>query len=349
MATRRQRRSDRLLRTVEPFRNLVILTHDNPDPDAIATGWALLRLLSERTDHNVRLVGGGDIVRAENRQMVRLLKPPLELVSQLVVDDSTGVVLVDCGLEATNHLLAGHMDRVVAVLDHHPARKRPRGIFLDVRPRVTASATIAATYLRQQNIEPDAPLATGMLYAIESETRGYETHFSPTDRSVLPWLMRYADPQQLAEIQNAPLERDYYGDLVLALQSTFTYDGAAFCLLPRAEGPEIVGEVADLLVRCDTIRRVLCGAAFDGDLLLSVRTDHAGGNASQLLRKTIDGLGFGNGHTHRAGGKLPRVAEGRRIPEAMEDQLRDRWLQACGIHRHRGTRLVPRREIVKNL
>ena len=30
------------------------------------------------------------------------------------------------------------------------------------------------------------------------------------------------------------------------MQSTFAYDAAAICFLPRAEGAEIIGEVADL-------------------------------------------------------------------------------------------------------
>ena len=48
------------------------------------------------------------------------------------------------------------------------------------------------------------------------------------------------------------------------MQRTFIYDDAALCFLQRASGAEIVGEVADLLVRGRGIRRVLC-AAIIGD------------------------------------------------------------------------------------
>jgi hypothetical protein len=168
------------------------------------------------------------------------------------------------------------------------------------------------------------------------------------DRRVLNWLTRRADPELLAAIEDAPLSRDYYGDLVLALQNTFLYDDIAFCLLPRAEGPEIVGEVADLLIRCREIRRVFCGAMVDEDVLISVRTS-SDGNASQLIQQTLEGLGHGGGHEHRAGGKIPGVCLGDRVPCDVVEELRARWLTACDVDRQRGTRLIRRQEIVKNL
>src|SRR5690606_7696537 len=72
----RTKRSNQLIAALEPFSRAVVVMHDNPDPDAIATGWAIKFLLEKCTDKPVRLIGGGDIIRAENRQMVKLLGPP---------------------------------------------------------------------------------------------------------------------------------------------------------------------------------------------------------------------------------------------------------------------------------
>jgi hypothetical protein len=212
---------------------------------------------------------------------------------------------------------------------------------------VAASASIAASYLREQKLDPSSRLATALLFAIRTETRGTETHYSRLDRRVLPWLAERADPSRLAEIESAPLAPEYYSDLVLALQNTFLYDDTAFCLLPRASGPEIVGEVADLLIRCQSIGRVFCGAVVDGDLLLSVRTGHGHEDAAVLSHKTLSGIGRGGGHHRRAGGKVPGV--GPRITDDLQDELRNRWLATCGVDRQRGTRLVALREIVENL
>ena len=343
------RRSSSFLQHVVGFRRALIVTHDNPDPDAIATGWALRELLLSRTRLSVQFVGGGEIVRAENRHLVELLQPPIELVDSLQVDDETAIILVDCGVGATHHLLAGRRVWPTVVIDHHVTDELDRVPFCDIRTGVAASATIAASYLYEQGLIPNSKLATALQYALMTETRGGETAYSELDRHVLHWLTGRADPELLAEIEDAPLSLDYYSDMVLALQSTFLYDDAAFCLLPQAEGPEVVGEIADLLVRCRNINRVFCGTVVGADVLISVRTAKDHGNATHLIRRTLDGIGHGGGHEHRAGGKIAGVCLGERMHCEIAEELKSRWLSACGVKRQRGTRLIRKQEIVKNL
>ena len=346
----RLRRSDRLLQAVADARHIVITTHDTPDPDAIASGWALHTLIRERLERTARLIGGGAIVRAENRHLVEMLKPPLELVQDADFSGDVAVILVDCGYGAENHLLAETEVVPTAVIDHHPLRGRTRRVpFRDVRPRVAACASITAGYLREQQVDASPRLATALVYAIRTETSGAQVRHSGLDRSVLRWLYESANPTWLAEIENARLPRGYFGDLALAIQSALLYDDAVFCLLPRAGGAEIVGEVADLLIRCEGVGRVFCGALVAGDLVVSVRTEQRGKNAGRLLREALRGIGWGGGHRHRAGGKVPGAGSARRVRPALVDELRRRWLQACGIKGRRAARLVSKRELMRNL
>jgi nanoRNase/pAp phosphatase (c-di-AMP/oligoRNAs hydrolase) len=343
--------SDRLLDVLGDYRRFLIVTHDIPDPDAIAAGWAVHELIRQRLVLPVQLVGGGGIVRAENRHMLKLLRPPLRLTDALEVTDDTGTILVDCGFGSANQLLTRHAIRPVAVIDHHPDHSiRPATVpFCDVRPEAAASATIAASYLLEQGIEPGPKLATAVLYAMRTETCGEALQYSALDRSILVWLTERADPALLAEIECAPLEPEYFADMALAIQNTFLYDDAALCFLPRAAGPEIVGEVADLLIRCRGVRRVLCGAAVDDDLYLSARTETGAGDAADLLRATVGPLGSGGGHAHRAGGKISGAGSAPGVSESLQREIRTRWLAACAIDQQPGRRLVPKRDIVKNL
>ena len=282
--------------------------------------------------------------------MVKLLEPPVELVRGVELVPQTAVVLVDCAMGAYNHLFPGGKVAPVAVIDHHlPDGCDCKAPFQDIRPNAMASASIAAGYLREQHLKPDSPLATALVYAIRTETRGNEVRYTREDRSVWLWLSERADPAALAEIENAPLAPQYFADLALALQGTFIYGDTGMCLLPRAHGPEIVGEVADLLIRCEGIRRVLCGAAFQGDLVLSVRTERNGEDAAALVRHTLEGIGFGGGHRHRAGGKIPGMGRAPEVVEMLQDELLSRWLITCGIDRQRGRHLITRRDIVENL
>lgn len=341
--------SERLLRALAEYEQVLVVMHDNPDPDAIASGWGIAWMIGEKLCKQARLIGGGEIIRAENRQMVKLLEPPVELVREVECPPDTAVVLVDCGPGTYNHLFP-HGKGALAVIDHHPVKNANfQPPFCDIRPSATASATIVAGYLREQDLRPGAQLATALLYAIQTETRGNEVHYTRLDRSVWTWLSERADPSALAEIENAPLSPEYFADLALALQGTFLYGDTALCLLPRASAPEIVGEVADLLIRCEGLNRVLCGAVVHDDLILSVRTERNGEDAAALIRHTLEGIGFGGGHPHRAGGKIPGLGRGPEVMELLQDELLSRWLATCRIDRQRGRHLIGRREIMENL
>lgn len=335
----KRKRSKELLDALHGYENIAIVTHDNPDPDAIAAGWAIHKLIRKSLNREPLLIGGGDVVRAENRHMMKLVQPPIELVHQFLPRSRTAAVLVDCGPKVAAHFLSSSKIETVAVIDHHLSGEPPDLPFVDIRPKMAACATMAAGYLREQRINPGERLATALLYAIRTETCGNEFHHTPLDRSIILWLTNAANPRWLAEIDNAPLTQTYYGDLTLALQQTMLFGDTAFCLLPQAQGQEIVGEVADLLIRGEGIKRVFCGAEIDGDLFCSVRTEADTDSAARLVEVTLEGIGNGGGHAHRAGGKVANFAE-----IISHDQLRNeiqaRWLSVCEVRDPTGRTLV---------
>ncbi len=349
MAPKRTTRSERFVEFMSRFDEIAVVSHNNPDPDAISSGWAIAVLLENKLNKRVNVLAGGAVWRAENLRMIELLKPPVTLVDRWSPEPNVGVVLIDCAPTANNHLLGELGIEPAAVIDHHEVgRRRFRVGFRDIRPRVAALSSIAAEYLKDQKVEPGARLATSLMYAINTETTGWQAVFSPTDRRAISWLHGFYDPAWFSDIQNAPLSREYFGDLLLSLEKTFIYEDTALCFLPRANGAEIAAEVADLLLRCNGVERVLCAALVGEDLLISARTSRVGGDAVSLLTKTLKKVGFSGGHRHRAGGKVPGLETRSKIDE-MQVLLRSRWLSACGIRQSRGSRLVARKEIVTNL
>ena len=55
---------------------LLILIHDFPDPDALASAFALQHLAHSAFDIPSRIAYGGELGRTENRMMVRMLRIP---------------------------------------------------------------------------------------------------------------------------------------------------------------------------------------------------------------------------------------------------------------------------------
>jgi len=282
--------------------------------------------------------------------MLQLLRPPLILADELKLSRSCGVVFVDCGPEASNHLLAGMEVNPAAIIDHHlGGSKTYRGAFCDVRPEVAACASLVVEYLRELAWEPSTDLATALLYALRTETRGWDAVFSRVDQRALSWLTDRADHTKVAEIENAPVPRRHFRDLLFAIQNTFVYEDAAVCFLPHIYGPEAVGETADLLIRCARIQRILCAGALGGDLFLSARTGPGGGDAVDLLGQTLKGVGQFGGHGHRAGGKVPDFRTAAHNTTNLENLVRTRWLAACRVKKRRGCRLVAKRDIISHL
>src|SRR5437899_11119878 len=74
---------------------LVILPHDNPDPDALASAAALKYLVAAFARKAAHIVLGGIVGRAENRAMLTYLNITLVPVGEVAFDGSTAVVLVD--------------------------------------------------------------------------------------------------------------------------------------------------------------------------------------------------------------------------------------------------------------
>src|SRR5881398_1644118 len=73
----------------------VRITHDNPDPDSMASAVALAHLLEKKAGMECTVGYGGIIGRAENIAFVKILKLPVVPVSQLIFDEFDLIGLVD--------------------------------------------------------------------------------------------------------------------------------------------------------------------------------------------------------------------------------------------------------------
>ncbi|MDQ1346713.1 MAG: hypothetical protein QG573_82, partial [Acidobacteriota bacterium] len=100
----------------------LVLTHDNPDPDALASTAALALILRRRFKRQVTVAYGGIIGRAENREMVRSLRLPLSHLRNVNKRNYSAFAMVDCQPWSGN----SQLPRTVVpdlVIDHHPLRK----------------------------------------------------------------------------------------------------------------------------------------------------------------------------------------------------------------------------------
>src|SRR5262245_4974489 len=89
------RRLARLRRTLSRSRRLLILTHDNPDPDALSSAWALRALVSRSRRGTIDVAYGGMIGRPSNRALVSVLGFPMTPIDRLDLASYDAYALID--------------------------------------------------------------------------------------------------------------------------------------------------------------------------------------------------------------------------------------------------------------
>ena len=159
-------------------------------------------------------------------------------------------------------------------------------------------------YIQSAGIEPPPMLATALFYGIKTDTRGLSRGASQADIDAYFYLQQRADLEALARIERAQVPREYFQSLVAALRAARRYDHLLVSYLGTLSYPDLVGEMADLLLRLEGIRWVLCMGVHDDVLLLSVRTRLAHG-AAGLIRHIVGPQGTAGGHGSLAGGQMP--------------------------------------------
>ncbi len=300
----------------------LILTHDNPDPDALVSMALLARLLRQVFRRHATIAYGGMIGRAENREMVRVLG--LEMVHMREISWRTFdlFALVDSQPRTGNNQLPADLTPHV-VIDHHPPRKASLSCpFVDIRRDYGATATILAEYLQASGHEPTRRQATALLYAIKAETQDFGRESAGPDHRVYDRLLPRIDRRLMARIQHARLPLSYFRNLHRALESLETVSSLVVSHLGEVDQPDIVPEIADLLLRLEGKTWSLCTGAYGDRVYLSLRTTNPRADAGNLMRRLLRRRGKGGGHGMIAGGwiQIPRPG----IPDAhvaIERQL----------------------------
>lgn len=337
-------RLKQLVRAVEGSRRVLVLTHDNPDPDAIASAWALARVLKRMTGRKVTLAYSGIVGRTENRTMIKVLKVPIRAVTPETVEGIDAIAMVDCQPGAGNISLPPDKN-VRVVLDHHPMRRSTRRVpFHDVRSDVGATATMAAEYLEAAKMRPDRRLATALFYAIRTETQNLGRQTSVTDVRYFTRLFPLVDNVALSQIELAPISRSYFAIVDRAIDGTRIYsDRLAVTTVGRIHTPDVVAQFADLMVRLEGVRWSLVMGRYNQSLLLSIRTNRTGSNAGRIISRIVGEDGSAGGHGMMAAGRIHLSQANRDSFDKLERSLRRRALKVLGI-RGRGVPLVRLRE-----
>ncbi len=285
-------------------KNLLIYMHDNPDPDAMAAAMGLKHLIEETTELIATLALGGIVGRAENRAMVEKLRVPLIPADVLNTDHFDTIAIVDSQPGTGNNSLPPGRE-VDIVIDHHPAREESSRVpWCDIRPQLGATSTMVLQYLRELNVPLHTSLATALFYALRSETRDLGREATAAEREAYLFLIPMVDHHLMFRIQQPKLPRQYYEAIDRALRMADTWGDVITVNLGAIAYPDLVAEVADLLLDYEGAQFVLCCGRYGKQVYVSMRTEPSQRRAGGLMRQLIGNDGASGGHGTTAGGRL---------------------------------------------
>jgi hypothetical protein len=172
---------------------VLILLHNDPDPDALASGLALRNLL-RRTKTTAIIGAMQGVTRPENLRMANMLDIQVEPITPASFAEFDRIATVD----VQPHYFGGQLDRADLVIDHHPEQPGYSAVFKDIRADYGSTSTILTEHLRAVDVNISERTATAMLYAIKSDTLFFAARRPRGPRGVhvpLPAGRRGADPQ----------------------------------------------------------------------------------------------------------------------------------------------------------
>lgn len=300
-----RRKLDKLLLLLQGNKTLLIVMQDYPDPDAIAAAAALRHLANTSLGIACTLGYSGGIGRAENRALVKYTGLNLRLLSDLEPEKFDLIALVDTQPGTGNNALPGELMPDI-VIDHHPICKTTRSaMFTDVRSRYGATSTILYEYLKELNITIEVNLATTILYGIRSDTQDLGRKTTQADINAYLALYPNANKRMLSRIMNATVPRNYFQVITTGLARAMLYGPGIITFLGELHHPDVLGEVADLLMRNEESEIALTFGVHQNRILLSLRTSNPDLDAGKVIRSIVGKHGTGGGHNLYAGGQLP--------------------------------------------
>lgn len=309
---------------------VLILMHDNPDPDCFASAWGLRYLFERVAGIKSTVAYGGVIGRASNKALIERLDLKLRHVDQIEFAEFPKVVMVDTQPRGGNNSLPH--DRVPdAVIDHHGIRKATKSVpFVDVRTNYGATCTMVVQYLNQAEIEIPADLATLLFYAIRTETQELGREASRADVEAYMELFPVADMETVSGIERARIPVDYFEVWHRGISAAKVYGSVATCPVGPVHNPDMIPEIADMLLRLEGVTWSLVCGYHRGQVVFSLRTVDGGVNAGAIAQRIVGKRGTAGGHETMAGGRIT-VASGGTGPAAVAEEMIARLVKVLDV------------------
>jgi nanoRNase/pAp phosphatase (c-di-AMP/oligoRNAs hydrolase) len=279
---------------------VLILLHNDPDPDAMASSLAL-RTLLHRTKTTALIGAFQGVTRPENLRMADLLDIVVEPVTAESITLFDRIATVD----VQPHYFGGLLNRVDLVVDHHPEQTGYTTAFKDIRADYGSTSTILTEHLRSVDANISERTATAMLYAIKSDTLFLSRHTNEGDLEAFTFLYPLADAALVRKMEGAGVTLERLEFVARGAQSGTMRDEVYTTHLGDTPREDLIPYVADFLLQIEDVKWSIVSGQVQQNVIISVRNLGYSRNAGEFVKTCFSDIGNAGGHRAMAKAVIP--------------------------------------------
>jgi len=295
------------------FDRIIIQGHDNPDPDAIASGFGLYSFF-QANQKEVHLVYGGRdrIQKSNNKLMIAALQIPVEFYEDYKNENAPLgkndlLITVDCQYGESN---VTHIDTEnFVIIDHHqisPALSYDPSR-MNIRPELGSCSTHVWNLLKEcgYSVEGNLRLSTALYYGLSTDTNDFAELSYPLDKDMKDDLE--FDKMLLVQLNNSKISLEELEIAGVALiKYVYNADYRYALIHAKPCDPNVLGYIIDLVLQVDVIDTCVVFNTKEDGFKFSVRSCIKDVRANELAAYIAEGIGGGGGHAEKAGGFISR-------------------------------------------
>ncbi len=296
---------------------VLVLLHDDPDPDGIAAGLALRTLLG-RTARTCPLASYKPVTRPENLEMLDKLGIDIVPMSEVDLTRFPAIATVDVQPPyfGDRHL------KVDLVIDHHPELKGYQASFREIHTSYGSSSTMMTEFLRAVGVEINQRLATALFYAVKTDTQFLQGTHHHADLDSFFYLYARANRRAISQMERAQLPAADLDSIGRALLSRRLVGDILFVHLGKVQRDDVITQLADICLRFEGVAWVFCSGLLDDTLVVAIRNIGYLKNAGEVATKAFGDLGNAGGRRTMAKAVIPIAALRGELGSVGETKLR---------------------------
>ena len=279
---------------------VLILLHNDPDPDAMASGLALRNVL-RRTKQTAVLGAQVGATRPENIRMMNLLDIHVEPITPEALAGFDRIAMVD----VQPHYFGEAFHRVDLVIDHHPEQPGYSAVFKDIRPSYGSTSTILTEHLRAVDANISERTATAMLYAIKSDTLFFNRQANRVDLEAFSYLYPLADAAMIRKMEGAEITMERLEYVLKAKQNGRMVEQVFCAFIGASPREDFIPYVADFYLQLEDVKWTVVAGIVGDALSVSVRNLGYMKNAGEFVRRYFSDVGSAGGHRAMAKAVVP--------------------------------------------